>query len=165
MDCNIGKSLGAVALGKINECINLLSRHCALSLGIDTAHASAGFNRILEYYKFTILHNICHIRNIAKLHTKTEIRLIRTETLHRLFVCHTLNRKLYIDTDDFLEQLCKQTLIDIDNIIDIHEGKLHIDLCEFRLSVGTQILIAVASCDLEITVVAGAHQKLLVNLW
>ena len=162
MDCNIGKSLCAITLGKVNECINLLSWHCTLTLSIDTAHASASFNRILEYDKFTILHNICHI---TKLHTKTEIRLIGTETLHCLFVCHTLNRKLYVYANDFLKQLCKQTLIDIDDIIDIYERKLHIDLCKFRLSVGTQILITVAACDLEITVVAGAHQKLLVNLW
>ena len=162
MDCNICKTLCAIALCKINECIDLLSWHCALSLGIDTAHASAGFNRILEYDKFTILHNICHI---AKLHAKPEIRLVGTETLHRLFVCHTLDWKLHIHADHFLEQLCKQTLIDIDNIIDIHERKLHINLCKFRLSVGTQILITIAACDLEITVVAGAHQKLLVNLW
>ena len=162
MDCNICKTLCAIALCKINECIDLLSWHCALSLGIDTAHASASFNRILEYDKFTILHNVCYI---AKLHTKTEIRLIGTETLHCLFVGHTLDWKLYINTNDILEQLCKQTLIDINDIIDIYKRKLHIDLCKFRLSVGTQILITIAACNLEITVVARAHQELLINLW
>ena len=162
MDCNIGKSLCAITLGKVNECINLLSWHCTLTLSIDTAHASASFNRILEYDKFTILHNVCYI---AKLHTKTEIRLIRTETLHCLFVCHTLDWKLYVYANDFLKQLCKQTLIDIDDIIDIYERELHIDLCKFRLSVGTQILITIAACNLEITVVARAHQQLLINLW
>ena len=58
-----------------------------------------------------------------------------------------------------------QTFIDLHNILFIHKRKFHIDLCKFRLTVRTQILITEAFCNLDISVVSGAHQKLLKQLW
>ena len=44
------------------------------------------------------------------------------------------------------------------------EGGLEVDLGELRLAVGAEILVAEAAGDLEIAVVAGHHQQLLVDL-
>ena len=44
------------------------------------------------------------------------------------------------------DKLVKQALIDIENILNIDEGKLHIDLGELRLTVCTKILITIATC-------------------
>ena len=55
------------------------------------------------------------------------------------------------------EQFLQISFVDIDHIINVYEGQLHIDLGELRLTVCTQILITVATRQLEITVLTGAH--------
>ena len=99
-----------------------------------------------------------------KLHAKSHIRFIRTETIHCFLPCDSLDWKLHIDTKNLFEQIGKISLIYIDYIINIYERKLHIDLCELRLTVSTKVLITETSCDLDITVKSGAHQKLFVQL-
>ena len=55
----------------------------------------------------------------------------------------------------------QELLIDREHIVRIHKGELHIDLGELRLTVRAQVLIAVAARQLEVAVVAGAHEQLL----
>ena len=50
------------------------------------------------------------------------------------------------------------------NLIHIHEGHFHIQLGEFGLTVSTQVLVAEAASDLEITLHASNHQELLEDL-
>jgi len=99
-----------------------------------------------------------------KFHTETHIRLVGTKTIHSFLPGNSLDREFYIDIQNFFEQECKISLVNIDNIVYINKGKLHIDLCELRLTVSTKILITETSCDLDITIKSGAHQKLLVQL-
>ena len=63
-----------------------------------------------------------------------------------------------------MEQFCQKALIDVDHIIHIHEGKLHVDLGKLRLTVCPQVLVPEAFCKLEIAVASGAHEKLLEKL-
>ena len=53
-----------------------------------------------------------------------------------------------------LEKLCKKSLIYINNIVYIYKRKLHIYLSKLRLSVCTKILISVAACKLEVSVIS-----------
>ena len=46
----------------------------------------------------------------------------------------------------------------------LHKRHLAVDLCEFRLTVGAKVLVAESLGDLEVTVEAGNHQKLLEQL-
>ena len=99
-----------------------------------------------------------------QLYTETHIRFVGTKTIHSLLPCNSLNRKFYIYIQNFFEKICKESFVYIDNIIYIYKRKFHIDLSKFRLTVCTEILITEAACDLDITVITGAHQKLFVEL-
>jgi hypothetical protein len=55
-------------------------------------------------------------------------------------------------------------LDDRHHVIGGHKGGLEVDLGEFRLTVRPQVLVAEATCDLEIAVIASHHQQLLVDL-
>ena len=92
--------------------------------------------------------------NIRQLHAKTGIRLIGSKTIHGLLPGHTLDWKLHLKADCFLTDIFQQLFIHCNHIVHIHKGQFHIHLCEFGLSVRTQILITEASCDLEIPVIA-----------
>ena len=158
MDCNVCKTFCTVTFRKLNELVDFLSRHCALSLCVNTADRTAVFKCALKYNELSIFYGP---GNINQLHTETQVRFVGTETVHSLFPGHSLDRELYLNAEHLFEQVCQQSLIDIDNIIYINESKLHIDLGELRLTVGTQVLITETFYDLDITVIAGAHQKLL----
>ena len=55
-------------------------------------------------------------------------------------------------------------LEDIEDITLVNEGKLGVDLGEFELPVGTQILVSKAARDLKVAVEPGHHEKLLEGL-
>ena len=82
--------------------INLLTRHLCLSLYIDTADRATVFKSSCEYSKATVLY---HFRNIAKLHTKACIRLVRTKSVHSLLPRHTLKRNLNIHIYDLFKKV------------------------------------------------------------
>ena len=67
----------------------------------------------------------------------------------------------HVNAADFLENFLKKPLVDVEDVLHVHEGQLHVDLSKFRLAVCPQILVAVAACKLEVAVEAGAHEKLL----
>ena len=161
MDCNVCKTFCTVTFRKLNELVDFLSRHCALSLCVNTADRTAVFKCALKYNKLGIFYGL---GNINQLHTETQVRFVGTETVHSLFPGHSLDRELYLNAEHLFEQVCQQSLIDIDNIIYINESKLHIDLGELRLTVGTQVLVTEAFYNLDIAVIAGAHQKLFEQL-
>ena len=61
MDCNIGKSLCAVILRKINQLVDLLAGHSTLSFGVDTANSSTICNCIFEYNELAVFYNIRYV--------------------------------------------------------------------------------------------------------
>ena len=60
--------------------------------------------------------------------------------------------------------MCQESFVDIDDFILVNEGKLHVNLCKLRLTVRTKVLITEALCQLEVTVIARAHQQLFKKL-
>ena len=162
--CNsdVSKTFCTISLSKINKLVNLLTRHAALTFCVNTTNASACFQCILEYYESTIFHYLTYV---MQFHTKTHVRFIGTETIHSFLPCDSLDWKFDIYIKYFFKQVCKKSFVYINNIIYIYEGKLHIDLCKFRLTVCTKILITETTCDLNVTVISGAHQKLFIQLW
>ena len=161
LDGHVGQSLGAVILGKGHQLVNFLSGHGALALHVDAPDGAAGFQRSFEYREFTVLHGLRHIR---KLHAEPQIRLVGAEPVHGLLPAHPLNGKGYLHVQHLFKQVSQQPLVDIHHIVLIHKGQLHIDLGELRLAVRPQILVPVAAGQLDIPVIAGAHQQLLEQL-
>ena len=54
LDCNVGKTLCSVSLCKLNQRVDLLTRHMALSLSVDTANGAAVFQSALEYNELAV---------------------------------------------------------------------------------------------------------------
>ena len=50
------------------------------------------------------------------------------------------------------------------NVVNVNKGHLKVYLCEFRLTVRAQVLVAEAACKLNVSVHACDHQQLLVHL-
>ena len=161
VDAQVCKALGTIGFCKLYQGVDLLSRHAALSLGVDAAHSAAVGQRTGEYAEAAVFYNI---RYIFQFHAKTGVRLVGTETVHGFLPGHPRDGKLHVHTNGLLEDPGQQTLIDINDIINVHERQLHIDLGKFRLTVRTQILVTEAFGQLEVTVITGAHQKLLEQL-
>ena len=129
-----------------------------LSLDIQTANAAAGIERAREDRELATLHSL---GDIGDLHAEAEIRLVGAVALHCLSPGHALNRKLHLDAEHFLENRVQKLFIDREYIVRVHKGELHIDLRELRLTVRAEILVAVAARQLEVAVIAGAHEELL----
>ena len=61
MDCDICQTLCAVALCELNQCVDLLTRHMALSLCVDTTDGTAVFECALEYDELAVFDYIGYI--------------------------------------------------------------------------------------------------------
>ena len=72
-------------------------------------------------------------------------------------------RALYVHTDNF-QGAHHHALDHFENILLAREGHLEVELREFRLAIGAQVLVAEAAHDLEVAVHARDHQDLLENL-
>ena len=144
--CNsdVSKTFCTISLGEINKLVNLLTRHASLAFCIDTTDTSTSLQCILEYYESAIFHYFTYI---MQFHTKTHIRFVRTETVHSFLPCNSLNWKLDIHIQNFFKQISKESLIYIDNIVYVYKGKLHIDLCKFRLTICTKVLNVRSECN------------------
>ena len=124
MNGDISQTLCTIVFCKLNQFVNFLSRHTALSLGIDTTDSSTRFQCILKYSKFTSADNL---RYILQFHTKTQIWFVRAKTIHRILPGHPLDRQFHIHIQYLFEQE--------------------------------------TTCNLDITVITGAHQQLFEQLW
>ena len=162
MNGDISQTLCTIVFCKLNQFVNFLSRHTALSLGIDTTDSSTRFQCILKYSKFTSADNL---RYILQFHTKTQIWFVRAKTIHRILPGHPLDRQFHIHIQYLFEQVRQQTFIYINHIVHIYKRQLHINLRKFRLTVCTKVLITETTCNLDITVITGAHQQLFEQLW
>ena len=92
-----------------------------------------------------------------------QVRLVRSVALHGGVIAQARKRPLDFGVHKS-EQLFHQALDDVKE--DFALGKSHFDiqLGKFRLAVGAQVLVAEAPYNLEITIEARNHQKLLEEL-
>ena len=161
VDCEVCEPLRAVALHELGVLIDVLTRHLRLALDIQALDHTAILRACGEHAEATVLH---HLGDIVEQHLKTHIRLIGAVLVHRVDPWHPHDWKFNVYIAHLLEDVLQQTLIDLDDIIDVHEAKLHIHLGELRLTIGTEVLITVAACELEVAVEAGYHEELLQEL-
>ena len=154
-------ALRAVALHIFDKAVELAARDVGVVVDLDGLDLAARFEdggEDLEGRAFDFF------GNIEKLHAEAHIRLVRAEALHRLVPRHAQERRFELHTEGLIEQLRHQAFHHGQDRILVDEGHLDIELGEFRLTVGAQILVAEAADDLEIFLEARHHQNLLVDL-
>ena len=104
------------------------------------------------------------IHQFDKLHAETQVGFVATIIFHSIVPGHALERLFNFDATDYLEQMFCHTFKDIQHIFLLNETHFAVNLCKFRLTVGTQVFVAETFHDLEITVETGNHQQLLQGL-
>src|ERR1043166_2803022 len=102
---------------------------------------------------------------IRDLHFKSCIRLINSVIPHRIVPAHSFNRPRILNTFYLPENMFDHAFKHIENILLLYEGHFTIYLSEFRLAIGTKILIAKTFYHLVIAIVTANHQKLFKRLW
>ena len=158
---DIGQTLGADALGLLGQLVDGLAGEggCGV-LGDDAAHRAALRNRVCKDREAAVLDLLGQVN---QLHAKAGVRLVRTEALHRLAV----GQPWHLGDIDALDLLVQPLHVALQHVHDVllgDKGHLQVDLGEFRLAVGAQVLVAEAAGQLDIAVKAGQHQQLLIDL-
>ncbi|CDB09896.1 putative uncharacterized protein [Bacteroides sp. CAG:633] len=141
-------------LYKLGQCIKLLAGIVCGAFGTDTADVGS----IVEYREAVSFHNV---HQFDELHAKAQVGFIATIVLHGIGPRHTQERFSQFHTTQFLEQIFGHAFEQFDNIVLLNKRHFTVNLCKLRLTVGTQVFIAEALRNLEVTVETRYHQQLL----
>ena len=158
----ISQTLCAYSTNKLCLLVDLFSCQlvsCALSN--DTTYRAAVCDCVCEYAEAAALYDI---RDVSDLHTKTSIGLIRAIAVHSLVIGKAGQGRRDINIQYLLVQTLNKALQHLKDVLNVNEAHLKVDLSEFGLSVGTEILVTEAACKLDISVHTRDHKKLLVDL-
>ncbi len=101
---------------------------------------------------------------VDDLQAEPEIRAVRPVTAHGLFVGHPAERPGDLPTQDLPEEAGDQTFDEFTDVVFRNERTFHVQLSEFRLTVGPKVLVAETADDLVIPVEAGHHEQLFEEL-
>ena len=163
--CNLSpcKALSAVCLDVFAEGIDFLTAHLAANfVEVDSVNGAAVFDSGNEWCEATVLNEV---RDITELEAEAHIRLIGAETAHCFCVCEAENWCFNVNATEFLENLLDEAFLDSHDVFHIYEGHFKVNLCEFWLTVSTEVFVTEAACNLHIAVNTGEHKHLLVLLW
>ena len=117
-------------LYKFGQCIQLLAGISRSTFGTDTTHIS----RIIEYRESVTFHDI---HQFHEFHAETQIRFIATIIFHGVRPRHTLEWFIQFHTTKSLKQMFSHSFESSDNIFLLNEAHFTVDLCKFRLTIGT----------------------------
>ena len=104
------------------------------------------------------------VRDLVDGHPEADVRLVGTVVVHRVVPSHPWERIGNLDADSVPEHLPHHSLEGVEDVLLLYEAHLAVDLGELRLAVSTEVLVTETLDDLEVTVVAGNHEKLLEGL-
>jgi hypothetical protein len=114
-----------------------------------------------------------------QLESKARIGLIRAVVVHTVTVCEAFEGAWKVNTErlspdltrhsmladiittirDVQAYVCEETFDYVLNVLLLNKGHLHIDLCKFRLSIGSKILISITTSDLEVSKYGSVRHK------
>ena len=97
-------------------------------------------------------------------HSEANVRLVGTVVVHGVVPGHARNRIRNLHTYGIPEHLPHHALEGVEHVFLLHERHFTVYLGEFRLAVGTEVLVTEAAHYLEVPVVAGDHKQLLEGL-
>src|SRR5688500_2436212 len=126
----------------------------------NSAHPPAGLDRCTRDSKISSTKRICRVEYLEPV---AEVRTIGSVALHRIGIRQALEGRWNLDRR-ITEQVAEQPLRQREDVFGADERSFDIDLGELGLPVSTEILVAEAACDLEVSVETGNHQQLLVEL-
>ena len=118
---------------------------------------TADVGGIVEYRESVSLHDV---HQFHELHAETEVGLVAAVIFHGVCPWHAHERLVHLYATDFLEQIFGHAFEEVDDVILLHKRHFAVNLCEFRLAVGTQVFVTEAFGYLEVTVETGNHQQL-----
>lgn len=95
--------------------------------------------------------------------SEPQVGLVETEPPHGVGVSDPRDRGRQLIADQ-RPQRGQDLLGDRDDVLGVDEAHLHVELGEFGLAVGAEVLVAVAARDLVVALHAGHHQQLLEQL-
>ena len=108
--------------------------------------------------------SVHEFRHLVNLHSEAYVRLVGAVEVHSVVPAHARDRIGYLHIENLLEEGAHHSLEGVQHVLLLHEAHLAVDLGEFRLAVGPEVLVAEAAHYLEVAVVAGHHQQLLEGL-
>ena len=94
------------------------------------------------------------VHQFHKLHTEAQIGFVATIIFHGIRPRHPLERFCQLNTTNFLEKVLCHTFKELDYIVLLYKRHFTVDLCKFRLAVGTEVFVTETFRDLEVAVKA-----------
>src|SRR5699024_11661916 len=95
----------------------------------------------------------------VQLESEAQVRLVRAVSLHRLVVGDVRDRSRDLVPDQ-LPQSDEDLLRQSDDVLLLDEGGLDVELSEFGLAVGAEVLVTVAAGDLVVALHARDLKRL-----
>ena len=162
VDLDVRETLGAVTRHERGVIVDLRTRHRAAARHAQRRHAAL---RILrgprEHLEVAARDEIGDVHEFERV---AQVRLVGAETAHGFCVTHARERIGQIDPDAVLEEVTRERLHRLHDLVLRQERRLDVELREFRLAIGAQVLVAETLHDLVVAVEPRDHQQLLEDL-
>ena len=124
---------------------------------------TADVGRVVEHGKFAGAFE--HVHQFHELHTETHVGFVATEAAHGFVPGHAEEGGVaQIVVAHLLEEVFRESLEGVDDVVLLDVGHFAVNLREFRLAVGAQIFVAETLDDLEVAIHTGHHEQLLERL-
>ena len=157
---NVNQSLGPHlrSFHEVGELVELLACVVGASRHADTANVCG----IVKYLELAFLH---HVHKFYERHAETEVRFVASVEPHGVVPRHLTKFFGKLHAANFFEKVACHVLEDVNHVVLLYETHFAVDLREFGLAVGAQVLITEALRNLEVAVESAHHQQLLKRLW
>ena len=162
VDLDVGQSLGAIATDKAGVLVDFLAADFVAARDLQRGDAAVRIlRRAGKDLEVAVRDHVGHFHEFQR---DAGIRLVRTEALHGLGIRHAREGGRQVDVQGLAEGSTHHLFHQAHDAFLVHEGGLDIELGEFRLAVGAQVLVTEALDDLVVTIEARHHQELLEDL-
>ncbi|MDQ0664165.1 hypothetical protein QFZ35_002663 [Arthrobacter ulcerisalmonis] len=152
---DVGQALMAALLGELLPAVQ-----GAAGLGGTARHHDGTNIRCLEDAEVGVLEEF---GEFGEFNTKTEVGLVRAVTGHCIRVGDPLDGRGDLDVDQ-LPQCFDDGFAQGNDVVLVHEARLDVQLGEFRLAVGAEVLVPVAAGNLVVLLETAHLQELLEKL-
>ncbi len=161
VDLDVGEAAGAVDADELGVLVDLAAGEGVAAWHAHRSDAAARGGGAAEHLEGDVLHRV---GDIGEFERDAQVGLVRAVATHRLGVGHAREGRGQFHVHRFLEHEPDHFLDQGGDLVLVHERGLEVDLGEFGLAVGAQVLVAEALDDLVVAIVAGHHQQLLEEL-
>ena len=144
---DVSQALGALTDRQLGQRFHLTLCHISQTFGIECFDHPALFERTTEYLEGTLGKSITEIMDLK---TKASIRLIDAIRVHGFFKSDTTKVFRNGQTKGRPPDMPHEALNETIDVLSVNEGHFDVHLGKFRLAIGTQVLITVAACQLEV---------------